>query len=126
MKYFRVIATSVFQDDAFDCVCGFEGELQKNSLIAFDYSGTYLIGKVCDIVDELDVLSGKYSAYTAIQKIDVAEYEKKRKAKVQRAMLLKELEDASKEVKLVESMKKLAGHDERMSKLMKRYEELGE
>lgn len=125
MKYFRVSVSSVFDEDNFDCVCGFDGELKKKDLVAFDYNGTYLIGEIFNIVDELDVLSGKVSACTAIQKIDVFEYEKKRKAKVQRAMLLKEMEDVSKEVKLVENMKKLAGHNDHMSEMMRRYEELG-
>ena len=39
-------------------------------------------------------------------------------------MLLREMEDLSKEVKMVEQMKKCAVHDSRMQELLERFEAL--
>ena len=57
-------------------------------------------------------------------KVEVAEYLRGKEAEVNRAMLLREMEDLSKEVKMVEQMKKCAVHDSRMQELLERFEAL--
>ena len=61
---------------------------------------------------------------TTLTKVEIAEYLRGKEAEVNRAMLLREMEDLSKEVKMVEQMKKCAAHDSRMQELLNRFEAL--
>lgn len=124
MKYYFAQTCSCYDEDTTDCVCAYDGELKKGDIIVIDYNDNFVAAKVNEPCDELKVLTGRYDCKPALTKVEIAEYIVGKEAKVNRVMLLREMEDLSKEVKMVEQMKKCAVHDQRMKDMLAKYESL--
>ena len=124
MKYNFAETCSTYDDDSCSCVCAFEGELKKDDIVGIDYNDHFITARIKEPCDELKILTGRYDYHNALTKVEIAEYLRGKEAEVNRAMLLREMEDLSKEVKMVEQMKKCAAHDSRMQELLNRFEAL--
>lgn len=124
MKYYFAQTCSCYNEDIIDCVCAYDGDLKKGDIIVIDYNDHFVTAQVTEPCDELKVLTGRYDSKNALIKVEVTEYVSGKEAEVNRAMLLREMEDLSKEVKMVEQMKKCAVHDPRMKEMLAKYESL--
>ena len=124
MKYYFAETCSTYDDDTCSCVCAFEGELKKDDIVVIDYNDHFITARIKEPCAELKILTGRYDYHNALTKVEIAEYLRGKEAEVNRAMLLREMEDLSKEVKMVEQMKKCAAHDSRMQELLNRFEAL--
>ena len=110
MKYYFAETCSTYDDDTCSCVRAFEGELKKDDIVVIDYNDHFITARIKEPCDELKILTGRYDYHNALTKVEIAEYLRGKEAEVNRAMLLREMEDLSKEVKMVEQMKKCAAH----------------
>lgn len=93
--------------------------MKKDDIVVIDYNDHFITARIKEPCDELKILTGRYDYHNALTKVEIAEYLRGKEAEVNRAM-----EDLSKEVKMVEQMKKCAAHDSRMQELLNRFEAL--
>ncbi len=125
MKYYYAEMISPYDDELYSCVCSSESELKKDDIVVVDFCDRFVTAKIKEPCDELKIHTGRIDYHPAVTKVDVKEYIAAKQAKIDRAMILAQMESLSKEVKLVEQMKKLSGADPRMKELMDKYSSLG-
>ena len=122
--YYAAIYADLYGDDERQFYCTSEQKLAKGMIALIEYNGQFAACRIDEPIDELEVLTKKYDVRTILGVIDVTEYLKAKENIIKKQVLLNEMEERSKEVKLMENMKKFAGTDPQMAKLLEMFNDL--
>ena len=112
------------EEEPQEFVCSSNEELKEGLYVVLETVGFYFLTRVCRQIDELEVIADNIKAREVIAVVDVSDYAKAKEKKIMKMKILDIMEERSKEVKLVEQMKKYAEKDDSMRELMKQYEAL--
>ncbi len=116
--YYAAVYCDVYGDDERDLVVVHVGELKHGDIVVVELSKKFVTATIVEPIDELDIIVRRISSLQVITKVEVKEYLKKKEAIVKRASIIEELEAKSKEVKLLENLKKIATNDEDMQAML--------
>lgn len=124
MFYYNVTFKHVYDEDEITILCKSDTEINSNLRIVIEFGSAYIVGKIDKPVDELTVITNRLPAYKVVACVDVSAYEKEKEEIIKKQRLLEVMEEKSKEVKLLDSLRKLADKDPDMKELLRKYEEL--
>lgn len=126
MKFYYEATAQCFYDGTEKFLCEGDCELRKKDIVAIEIRGEITTAIIQNSKDELEALLSDETPREIIQKIEVAEYLIKKENKTKKLLLLREMEEKCKEVKLLETLKKYSDRDEDMKMLYNSFEKLGE
>ena len=100
-----------------------EKRLEKESVVVIPNGyGEPCTAIIVEKVEEYVALSSNYEVEPIICVVDMKSYTERLNAKNKRALVLNKMQEMSSEIKLIESLKKLAEKDDTMRSLLKEYE----
>lgn len=122
--YYAAIYSDLYGDDERQFICSSETKLTKGTIIIIEYNNHFVTCVTDEPLDELEVLTKQYDVRQVLGHVDVTEYLKAKENIIKKQVLLNEMEERSKAVKLMESMKKLASADPQMAKMLEMFNNL--
>ncbi len=125
MKFYYVANYSdLYGDDERNFICEHDHELSKGDVVVIELSGKFVTLVIEEKFDELEVLVQRLSTKKIVAVVDTKSYLHEKEKQIKKQALLQELEAKSKEVKMLESLRKIAGNDEQMREMLSKYENL--
>ncbi|MEG3039463.1 MAG: hypothetical protein RR788_04095 [Erysipelotrichaceae bacterium] len=121
--YYEATATSFYDgEEKFLCSCN--QLLEKKDYVVVEIENEFMVARIKNKVDELEAMLSGANSKEVIQKIEMKEYFVKKENKVKRLLLLSEMEEKCKEVKMLETLKKYSDRDEDMKAMYEQFENL--
>lgn len=126
MKNYYFLASHQDYDESF--ICSFREPLKPNAWIIVDLYGRGITtARINKAIDELRALTSNEEILEIIcSPQEIPEYEKRKEKRVQEVQLLRQMEEKSKEVALLEKFKKNSNVSPEFAELYNQYQKLHE
>lgn len=115
--YYAAIYTDLYGDDERQFYCSYTNELKKGDVVVIEYNNHFIVCIIQEPIDELTVHAQQLDVRIVLGQIEVSEYMKAKENTIKKQVLLNEMEERAKTVKLMENMKKLSNTDSEMARL---------
>ncbi|MEG0359269.1 MAG: hypothetical protein RR598_08395 [Anaerorhabdus sp.] len=125
MKYYFEAVSKSYYDEEEVIICFTHEECKKKDLVVLEMNGNFIIASLQKTLEELDVLVANVRPKEIIQKVEVADYLTRKKNQTRRLLLVQEMEEKCKEVKMMETLKKYSDRDEDMKAMYESFKKLG-
>ena len=123
--YYACIYKHLYEEDEdIMLTCSYSQELKKEDIVVIEYCNKFIAVSIKNQLDELTVIAKRHDVREVLAKVETSEYSKKKENTIKRQQLLNQMEEKSKEVKLIENMKKCASNDPDMAKMLELFNEL--
>lgn len=121
MPFYYEATSHDFLDGSEKLLCSSLISLEKKDIVVLELRERFVTARIQNSVEELSALLSDEKPIEIIQKIEIRDYLQKKENKTKRLLLINEMEEKCKEVKLMETLKKYSERDEEMKSLYDSY-----